>query len=122
MSLGLSELPRVSKEITTPKEQRTTSPYLTRFEHDRVIQLRSNQISTGTGLQIQVEVLEGELDPYPIAERELEKHLITDLRIRRELPDGTLEIIPVSELLLQDESPEYLGEDEEVLGPYEYMS
>jgi DNA-directed RNA polymerase I, II, and III subunit RPABC2 len=71
-----------SKQI--PKEQRTTTPYMTKYERARVLGVRALQISQNAPVLVD---LEGETDPLNIATKELrEKRL--PLIVRRYMPDG----------------------------------
>ena len=71
-------------------------PKLTRFEKARVVGARSLQISMGA--PILVEVTEGFSSPIGIALKELEAGLLP-MTIRRTLPDGTCQDIPLKWLL-----------------------
>lgn len=67
-------------------------PRLTRFEKARVIGARALQISMGA--PILVDVLEGGSSPIDIALKELEAGILP-ITIRRTLPDGTYQDIPL---------------------------
>lgn len=67
-------------------------PKLTRFEKARIVGARSLQISMGA--PILVEVSEGFSSPIDIALKELEIGILP-ITIRRTLPDGTCQDIPI---------------------------
>jgi len=67
-------------------------PKLTRFEKARIVGARSLQISMGA--PILVEVSEGFSNPIDIALKELEIGILP-ITIRRTLPDGTCQDIPI---------------------------
>lgn len=67
-------------------------PKLTRFEKARIVGARALQISMGA--PILVEVSEGFSSPIDIALKELEASILP-ITIRRTLPDGTYQDIPL---------------------------
>ena len=71
-------------------------PKLTRFEKARIVGARALQISMGA--PILVEISEGFLSPIDIALKELETGILP-MTIRRTLPDGTYQDIPLKWLL-----------------------
>jgi len=73
-------------------------PKLTRFEKARIAGARALQISMGAPTL--VEVSEGASSPIDIALKELETGILP-MTIRRTLPDGTSEDIPLKWLLEQ---------------------
>mmetsp|Transcript_23823 Transcript_23823/g.33366 ORF Transcript_23823/g.33366 Transcript_23823/m.33366 type:complete len:283 (+) Transcript_23823:85-933(+) len=74
-----------SKEI--PKDKRTTTRYLTKYERARVLGTRALQISLGAPVLVDIQ---GETDPLQIATRELKEKKIPII-IRRYLPSGMYE-------------------------------
>ena len=73
-----------------PDDERTTTPYMTKYEKARVLGTRALQISGNAPVLIDVE---GMTDPLEIAQKELREKKIP-LVVRRYLPDG-LYVIPV---------------------------
>ena len=71
-------------------------PKLTRFEKARIVGARSLQISMGA--PILVEVSEGFSSPIDIALKELDVGILP-MTIRRTLPDGTYQDIPLKWLM-----------------------
>ncbi|MBS7632940.1 DNA-directed RNA polymerase subunit K [Candidatus Bathyarchaeota archaeon] len=71
-------------------------PKLTRFEKARIVGARALQISMGA--PILVDASEGNLSPIDIAIKELETGMLP-MTIRRTLPDGTYQDIPLKWLL-----------------------
>jgi len=71
-------------------------PKLTRFEKARIVGARALQISMGA--PILVEVSGGFSSPIDIALKELEGAILP-MTIRRTLPDGTYQDIPLKWLL-----------------------
>lgn len=71
-------------------------PKLTRFEKARIVGARALQISMGA--PILVEVSEGFSSPIDIALKELDAGILP-MTIRRTLPDGTYQDIPLKWLL-----------------------
>lgn len=67
-------------------------PKITRFEKARIVGARSLQISMGA--PILIEVGEGETNPIDIALKELEAKILP-ITIRRTLPEGTYQDIPL---------------------------
>lgn len=67
-------------------------PKLTRFERARIVGARALQISMGA--PILVESSEGVSNPIDIALKELETGVLP-ITIRRTLPDGTYQDIPL---------------------------
>ncbi len=70
-------------------------PYLTKFERARIIGARALQLSLGAPPLIDIKGLK---DPIKIAEKELELGVLP-MVIRRKLPDGTYQDIPIKYLL-----------------------
>jgi len=75
-------------------------PKLTRFEKARIVGARSLQISMGA--PILVEVSEGFSSPIDIALKELDMGILP-ITIRRTLPDGTYQDVPIKWLLEEEE-------------------
>jgi DNA-directed RNA polymerase subunit K/omega len=71
-------------------------PKLTRFEKTRVVGARALQISMGA--PILVDISAGFLSPIDIALKELEAGVLP-ITIRRTLPDGTYQDIPLKWLM-----------------------
>lgn len=71
-------------------------PKITRFEKARIVGARALQISMGA--PILVEVSEGLTSPIEIALKELGAGILP-MTIRRTLPDGTYQDIPLKWLL-----------------------
>ncbi|KAG0345827.1 DNA-directed RNA polymerases I II and III subunit RPABC2 [Podila humilis] len=78
------------------KEDRTTTPYMTKYERARILGTRALQISMNAPVLVD---LEGETDALNIAMKELNNKMIP-LIVRRYLPDNTYEDWEVSELIL----------------------
>ncbi|PGH19203.1 hypothetical protein AJ80_04174 [Polytolypa hystricis UAMH7299] len=83
------------REKKVPSDQRTTTPYMTKYERARVLGTRALQISMNAPILVD---LEGETDPLQIALKELNQKKIP-LIIRRYLPDGWYEDWTCEELL-----------------------
>ena len=83
------------------KEDRQTTPFLTKYEKARIIGARAIQISKNSPILIPSEQLGDETDPIIIAEMELREGKIPFL-VRRYLPDGCYEDWQVKELKLSD--------------------
>ncbi len=75
----------VGKKIASA--DRTTTPYMTKFERARILGTRALQISMNAPVLVE---LEGETDPLQIALKELRRRRIP-ITIRRFLPDGSYE-------------------------------
>lgn len=84
------------KEKAIPRDQRTTTPYMTKYERARILGTRALQISMNAPVFVD---LEGETDPLKIAMKELAEKKIP-LVIRRYLPDGSFEDRTVEELIV----------------------
>ncbi|KAF9275873.1 DNA-directed RNA polymerases I II and III subunit RPABC2 [Mortierella alpina] len=78
------------------KEDRTTTPYMTKYERARILGARALQISMNAPVLVE---LDGETDSLNIAMKELNNKMIP-LIVRRYLPDNTYEDWEVSELIL----------------------
>ncbi|KAE8376714.1 RNA polymerase, subunit omega/K/RPB6 [Aspergillus bertholletiae] len=83
------------RERKVPNDQRTTTPYMTKYERARVLGTRALQISMNAPVLVD---LEGETDPLQIAIKELNQKKIP-LIVRRYLPDGWYEDWTCEELL-----------------------
>ena len=87
-----------AKPGAIPKEQRTTTPYMTKYERARILGTRALQISMNAPVMVE---LEGESDPLEIAMKELRSKKIP-FTIRRYMPDGSYEDWRVDELIVED--------------------
>ncbi|ODQ64250.1 DNA-directed RNA polymerases I [Nadsonia fulvescens var. elongata DSM 6958] len=87
---------KTARELAIPKEQRTTTPYMTKYERARILGTRALQISMNAPVLVD---LEGETDPLQIAMKELAQKKIP-LVIRRYLPDGSFEDWGCDELIV----------------------
>lgn len=85
-----------AKELAIPKEERTTTPYMTKYERARVLGTRALQISLNAPVLVDIE---GETDPLQIAMKELSQRKIP-LVVRRYLPDGSYEDWGCDELII----------------------
>ena len=74
-------------------------PILTRFERARILGTRALQISMGAPVLIEFEEEHDISDPLEIAEREL-KERVLPISVRRFLPDGRFQDIPIQFLKL----------------------
>jgi len=72
------------KKKRIENSQRTTTPYMTKYEKARVLGTRALQISMNAPVLVDIE---GETDPLQIAIKELREKKIP-LVVRRYLPDG----------------------------------
>jgi len=83
------------KDKKIPNDQRTTTPYMTKYEKARILGTRALQISMNAPVLVD---LEGETDPLQIAIKELSEKKIP-LIVRRYMPDGCYEDWTCEELL-----------------------
>ncbi|KAM0702233.1 hypothetical protein Q7P35_011143 [Cladosporium inversicolor] len=83
------------KDKKISNENRSTTPYMTKYERARVLGTRALQISMNAPVLVDVE---GETDPLQIAIKELREKKIP-LVVRRYLPDGFYEDWTCEELL-----------------------
>jgi len=88
--------PKSARELAVPKEDRTTTPYMTKYERARVLGTRALQISLNAPVLVDIE---GETDPLQIAMKELAQRKIP-LVVRRYLPDGSFEDWGCDELII----------------------
>lgn len=72
------------KDKKIPTEERSTTPYMTKYEKARILGTRALQISMNAPVLVD---LEGETDPLQIAIKELREKKIP-LIVRRYMPDG----------------------------------
>lgn len=87
--------PLGEKDKKIPDDQRSTTPYMTKYERARVLGTRALQISMNAPVLVD---LEGETDPLQIAIKEFNQKKIP-LVVRRFLPDGAYEDWTCEELL-----------------------
>ncbi|KID97386.1 DNA-directed RNA polymerase, subunit K/RPABC2, partial [Metarhizium majus ARSEF 297] len=83
------------KDKKIPEADRTTTPYMTKYERARILGTRALQISMNAPVLVD---LEGETDPLQIAIKELREKKIP-LIVRRYMPDGYYEDWTCEELL-----------------------
>ncbi|KAG5363500.1 DNA-directed RNA polymerases I, II, and III subunit RPABC2 [Yarrowia sp. B02] len=84
------------RELAIPREERTTTPYMTKYERARVLGTRALQISMNAPILVDIE---NATDPLQIAMKELQQKKIP-LVIRRYLPDGSFEDWGCDELIV----------------------
>lgn len=89
---------KTAKALAIPKERRTTTPYMTKYERARVLGTRALQISLNAPVLVDIE---GETDPLQIAMKELAQRKIP-LVLRRYLPDGAYEDWGCDELIIDN--------------------
>merc|ERR1712168_1569571 len=87
----------VNKQV--PKEDRQTTPFMTKYERARVLGTRALHIAMSAPVMVE---LEGETDPLRIAMKELKAKKIPII-IRRYLPDSSYEDWSVDELIIEGE-------------------
>lgn len=75
---------KAHKDKKIANEDRSTTPYMTKYEKARILGTRALQISMNAPVLVD---LEGETDPLQIAIKELREKKIP-LIVRRYLPDG----------------------------------
>ena len=81
-----------------PRHERTTTPYMTKYERARILGTRALQISMNAPVLVQ---LEGETDPLEIAGKELREKRVPFV-VRRYMPDGSYEDWGIDELIVHD--------------------
>ncbi|KAH6654556.1 RNA polymerase, subunit omega/K/RPB6 [Truncatella angustata] len=86
---------KAHKDKKIPNEERSTTPYMTKYEKARILGTRALQISMNAPVLVD---LEGETDPLQIAIKELREKKIP-LIVRRYMPDGYYEDWTCEELL-----------------------
>ncbi|KAG5922508.1 hypothetical protein E4U61_005116 [Claviceps capensis] len=92
---GLRSHEKGIKDMKIPENERSTTPYMTKYERARILGTRALQISMNAPVLVD---LEGETDPLQIAIKELREKKIP-LIVRRYLPDGYYEDWTCEELL-----------------------
>lgn len=96
---GVEEVLQVGKRAkprAVSKEDRITTPFMTKYERARILGTRALQISMNAPVLVDIE---GETDPLQIAMKELSAKKIP-LVIRRYLPDGSYEDWSCDELII----------------------
>ncbi|KAG6090107.1 hypothetical protein E4U15_000097 [Claviceps sp. LM218 group G6] len=86
------------KDLKIPKDERTMTPYMTKFERARILGTRAMQISMNAPVLVD---LEGETDPLEIALKELREKKLPMI-VRRYHADGSYEDWSCEELRQQD--------------------
>ncbi|ODV61748.1 DNA-directed RNA polymerase core subunit RPO26 [Ascoidea rubescens DSM 1968] len=84
------------RDLAIPREKRTTTPFMTKYERARILGTRALQISMNAPVLVDID---GETDPLQIAMKELAQKKIP-LVIRRFLPDGSYEDWACNELFV----------------------
>ncbi|MBN2154777.1 MAG: DNA-directed RNA polymerase subunit K [Candidatus Lokiarchaeota archaeon] len=94
---------RIKREkLEEAREKITVGPvFLTRYERARIIGARALQISLGAPILTDISGNSVELDSMKIAEKELLSGILP-LTIRRTLPSGKYQDIPLSWLYMED--------------------
>ena len=84
------------RDLAIPREKRTTTPFMTKYERARILGTRALQISMNAPVLVDID---GETDPLQIAMKEMAQKKIP-LVIRRFLPDGSYEDWACNELFV----------------------
>jgi len=84
--------------LESPKNQKKTSPWMTKYEYTRLLGQRTLQIMQGDPPRIETH---GMMDPYQIAVEELRQRR-TPLSIKRTLPNGEVETWKVSKMHIRN--------------------
>ncbi|MBS7605298.1 MAG: DNA-directed RNA polymerase subunit K [Candidatus Bathyarchaeia archaeon] len=95
----MSEEIKIAHSETQKKKVLIGPPKLTRFEKARIVGARALQIAMGA--PILIEVKENLRSPIDIALEELKRGILP-ITIRRTLPDGTYQDIPLKWLLEEE--------------------
>ncbi|TMI63242.1 DNA-directed RNA polymerase subunit K [Candidatus Bathyarchaeota archaeon] len=90
---------RAQASFREPEQITIGPPKLTRFEKARVVGARALQVSMGA--PVLLELPEGTMSPIDIALVELREGVLP-ISIRRSLPDGTSQNIPLKWLLVPE--------------------
>lgn len=90
------EVGKRARPRAIPRDQRITTPFMTKYERARILGTRALQISMNAPVLVDIE---GETDPLQIAMKELSAKKIP-LVVRRYLPDGSYEDWSVEELII----------------------
>ncbi len=93
----LQELERI-KEISHSKEVEVGPPKLTRFEKARIVGARALQIAMGAPILVEPSSLSSPID---VALSELDSGILP-MTIRRTLPDGMYQDVPLKWLLKEE--------------------
>ncbi|MCJ1297195.1 DNA-directed RNA polymerases I, II, and III subunit RPABC2 [Xylographa carneopallida] len=83
--------------LSVPPSERTTTPYLTKYERARILGTRALQISLGAPVLVE---LGGEIDPLEIAMKELKARKVPII-VRRYMPDKSYEDWSIDELIIE---------------------
>lgn len=89
----------MSAPAEVSKDQRITTPYMTKYERARILGTRALQISMNAPVMVDINQ---ETDPLQIALKELQFRKIP-ITIRRYLPDGSYEDWNVDELIIPED-------------------
>ena len=95
-SIDLLPLSSAAPSLSVPPSERTTTPYLTKYERARILGTRALQISLGAPVLVE---LGGEIDPLEIAMKEMKQRKVPII-IRRYLPDKSYEDWSIDELII----------------------
>ena len=80
-------------------EDKITVPFITKYEYPKIISTRAQQIANGAPIFIDINDLRlSKKKPMEIAELELKLGKLNNIRIKRVLPNGKIEIRKLSEL------------------------
>ena len=92
----LSAAPASAASLSVPASERTTTPYLTKYERARILGTRALQLSLGAPVLVE---LGGEVDPLEIAMKEMKQRKIPII-VRRYMPDRSYEDWSLDELII----------------------
>ena len=89
---------KIVKSERVLDKDRITRPKITKYEKAKIMSVRTQQIISGSKIQLNYEGDINKLLPYQIAELEYNNNSIP-LKIKRTLPNGKYEIWKISELI-----------------------
>lgn len=87
------------KEDEKSETKNITVPFITKYEYPKIISTRAQQIASGSPIFIDIDDIElKKKKPMEIAELELKQGKLNNIKIKRILPNGKIEMRKLSEL------------------------
>jgi len=97
--IDIDVLDIIEQKKEDQEKKNITVPFITKYEYPKIISTRAQQIASGSNIFIDINDHElTKKKPMEIAELELKRGKLNNIKIKRILPNGKVEIRKLSEL------------------------
>lgn len=91
----------IDKDEIKQNVNQITVPFITKYEYPKIISIRAQQIANGSPIFVDLDIKKYKnITAIDIAEMEFKQGKLNNIKIKRQLPNGKIEICKLSELKL----------------------